>query len=67
VIQDMSTQTASAAEQQSAVAEEINHNLVTIQHIVNDLSENLKYSESISHRLTQSGDKVGSLVGHFKV
>lgn len=67
VIQDMSTQTASAAEQQSTVAEEINQNLVTIQHIVNDLSENLKYSESISHRLTHSGDKVGSLVGHFKV
>ncbi|WP_165312559.1 methyl-accepting chemotaxis protein [Vibrio ziniensis] len=67
VIQDMSTQTASAAEQQSAVAEEINQNLVTIQHIVNDLSDNLKYSESISGRLTQAGGKVGSLVGHFKV
>ncbi len=67
MIQDMGTQTASAAEQQSAVSEEINQNLVTIQHIVNELSENLRYSESISNRLTQSGEKVGSLVGHFKV
>ncbi len=67
MIQDMGTQTASAAEQQSAVSEEINQNLVTIQHIVNELSDNLRYSESISNRLTQSGEKVGSLVGHFKV
>jgi len=67
MIQDMGTQTASAAEQQSAVSEEINQNLVTIQHIVNELSENLRYSESISNRLTHSGEKVGSLVNHFKV
>ncbi len=66
-IQDMGIQTASAAEQQSAVAEDINQNLVTIQHIVNELTENLKESEAISYRLTNSGQKVGNLVGNFKV
>lgn len=66
-IQDMGIQTASAAEQQSVVSEEINENLVAIQQIVNELSHNLNQSESISSRLAQSGQKMGDLVGHFKI
>ncbi|ENM3745977.1 methyl-accepting chemotaxis protein [Vibrio cincinnatiensis] len=66
-IQDMGIQTASAAEQQSAVAEDINQNLVAIQQIVNQLSENLQISESISTRLAQSGQQMGNLVSHFKL
>ncbi|TNF11802.1 MAG: methyl-accepting chemotaxis protein, partial [Vibrionaceae bacterium] len=67
VIHDMGIQTASAAEQQSAVAEDINQNLVAIQQIVNELSDNLQRSESISTRLAQSGQQMGNLVGHFKL
>lgn len=67
LIHDMGIQTASAAEQQSAVAEDINQNLVAIQHIVNDLTQNLQRSESISSRLAQSGQQMNSLVGHFKL
>ncbi|MBY8142797.1 cache domain-containing protein [Vibrio fluvialis] len=67
VIHDMGIQTASAAEQQSAVAEDINQNLVAIQQIVNELSDNLQRSESISARLAQSGQQMGNLVGHFKL
>ena len=67
VIHDMGIQTASAAEQQSAVSEDINQNLVAIQQIVNELSDNLQRSESISTRLAQSGQQMGNLVGHFKL
>ncbi|WP_136487212.1 methyl-accepting chemotaxis protein [Vibrio sp. H11] len=67
LIHDMGIQTASAAEQQSAVAEDINQNLVAIQHIVNDLTHNLQRSEAISSRLAQSGQQMNSLVGHFKL
>ncbi|SIO93742.1 methyl-accepting chemotaxis protein [Vibrio spartinae] len=66
-IQDMGIQTASAAEQQSVVSEDINQNLVAIQQIVNELSDNLQQSESISSRLALSGKKMGDLVGHFKI
>lgn len=67
LIQDMGIQTASAAEQQSAVAEDINQNLVAIQQIVNQLSDNLQHSESISSRLAASGQQMGNLVSHFKL
>lgn len=66
-IQDMGIQTASAAEQQSAVAEDINQNLVSIQHIVNELSGNLQQSETISATLSESGKQMSALVGHFKL
>lgn len=66
-IRDMGIQTASAAEEQSAVAEEINRNLVEIQHIVNEINQTLQQSDSISSQLTQSGDEMHRLVGHFKL
>ncbi|AOW83822.1 cache domain-containing protein [Vibrio mimicus] len=67
LIHDMGIQTASAAEQQSAVAEDINQNLVAIQHIVNELSESFKQTESVSASLSHSGQQMGALVGHFKL
>lgn len=63
----MGIQTASAAEQQSVVAEEINQNLVTIQQIVNEINHNLQASESISTQLSNSGREMHKLVGHFKL
>ncbi|WP_154139071.1 methyl-accepting chemotaxis protein [Vibrio metoecus] len=67
LIHDMGIQTASAAEQQSAVAEDINQNLVAIQHIVTQLNDNLNSSQAISSRLAEAGQEMGSLVGHFKL
>ncbi len=67
LIHDMGIQTASAAEQQSAVAEDINQNLVAIQQIVNELSESFKQTESVSASLSHSGQQMGTLVGHFKL
>ncbi|ENM3792713.1 cache domain-containing protein [Vibrio cholerae] len=67
LIHDMGIQTASAAEQQSAVAEDINQNLVSIQQIVNELSESFKQTESVSASLSHSGQQMGELVGHFKL
>ncbi|NVC64632.1 HAMP domain-containing protein [Vibrio sp. 05-20-BW147] len=67
MIRDMGIQTASAAEQQSAVAEDINQNLVTIQQIVNEINHNLQESEAISSRLNVSGQEMHDLVGHFKL
>ncbi len=67
VIQDMGIQTASAAEQQSAVTEDINQNLVNIQQIVNELNESLNCTETISLCLNDSGENMESLVRNFKV
>ncbi|EIT7026071.1 methyl-accepting chemotaxis protein [Vibrio vulnificus] len=67
MIRDMGIQTASAAEQQSAVAEDINQNLVTIQQIVNEINHNLQESETISTQLSTSGQEMHKLVGHFKL
>ncbi|MDV7104185.1 methyl-accepting chemotaxis protein [Vibrio sp. TH_r3] len=67
IIHDMGVQTASAAEEQSAVAEEINQNLVSIQEIVIELSNELESSEKISSALADSGKQVKDLVGNFKV
>ncbi|UDY82890.1 methyl-accepting chemotaxis protein [Vibrio diabolicus] len=66
-IRDMGIQTASAAEEQSAVAEDINQNLVAIQQIVNDINETLQHAESISTQLSQSGKEIHGLVGNFKL
>ncbi|MCS0446712.1 methyl-accepting chemotaxis protein [Vibrio diabolicus] len=66
-IRDMGIQTASAAEEQSAVAEDINQNLVAIQQIVNNINETLQHAESISTQLSQSGTEIHCLVGNFKL
>ncbi len=66
-IRDMGIQTASAAEEQSAVAEDINQNLVAIQQIVNRINDTLQHAQSISTQLSQSGSEIHDLVGNFKL
>lgn len=66
-IRDMGIQTASAAEEQSAVAEDINQNLVAIQQIVNRINDTLQHAEGISTQLSQSGSEIHDLVGNFKL
>ncbi|MDA0149371.1 methyl-accepting chemotaxis protein [Vibrio sp. LaRot3] len=66
-IRDMGIQTASAAEEQSVVAEDINQNLVEIQQIVNEINQTLQQSDSVSSKLTTSGAEMRNLVGNFKL
>ncbi|WP_455203388.1 methyl-accepting chemotaxis protein [Kaarinaea lacus] len=66
-IADMTTQIASAAEQQSAVAEEVNRSIVTINQMAD---ENDKHAQSVSTnstQLTDTAETLNSLVGRFKV
>ncbi len=66
-INDMSTQIATAATEQSSVTEEINRNVFTIQDIVNELMSSSQSTSGVSQKLTQEGDTLGRLVGQFKV
>ena len=67
MIRDRGIQTASAAEEQSAVAEDINQNLVAIQQIVNHINDTLQHAEGISTQLSESGSEIHDLVGNFKL
>lgn len=66
-INDMSTQIATAATEQSSVTEEINRNVFAIQEIVNELTRSIKTTSSVSHHLAGRGESLGALVGQFKI
>jgi len=64
-INDMSTQIATAATEQSSVTEEINRNVYAIQEIVNELTQSSKTTSSVSQHLAGRGQNLGDLVGQF--
>ncbi|WP_299797421.1 methyl-accepting chemotaxis protein [uncultured Shewanella sp.] len=66
-INDMSTQIATAATEQSSVTEEINRNVFAIQDIVNELMNSSQNTSGVSQKLAREGDNLGDLVGQFKV
>lgn len=66
-INDMSTQIATAATEQSSVTEEINRNVFAIQEIVNELNDSSKATLSVSEHLAGRGVNLGDLVGQFKI
>jgi methyl-accepting chemotaxis protein len=66
-INDMSTQIATAATEQSSVTEEINRNVYAIQEIVNELTQSSKTTSSVSQHLAGRGQNLGDLVGQFKI
>ncbi|ASM50857.1 methyl-accepting chemotaxis protein [Pseudoalteromonas espejiana DSM 9414] len=66
-INDMSTQIATAATEQSSVTEEINRNIFAIQEIVNELTQASKDTASVSQHLAGRGESLGQLVGQFKI
>ncbi|WP_076416321.1 methyl-accepting chemotaxis protein [Shewanella sp. UCD-KL12] len=66
-INDMSTQIATAATEQSSVSEEINRNVLAIQDIVSELMHSSESTSGVSQQLTGEGDKLGLLVGQFKI
>ncbi|HHQ4602404.1 TPA: methyl-accepting chemotaxis protein [Aeromonas veronii] len=65
-INDMNIQIATAAEEQHAVSEEINKNLVAIQQIVSELTSAAVESNSTTRALANTGDKLRKLVSQFR-
>lgn len=66
-ILQMNTQIATAAEEQTAVAEEINRNVVAIQNISELTASGASQTSASSTELARLSDKLRSLVGQFKV
>ncbi|HEX5635971.1 MAG TPA: methyl-accepting chemotaxis protein, partial [Gammaproteobacteria bacterium] len=65
-ITDMNTQIASAAEQQSAVAEEINRNVVNINTVADQVTQASTQIDSASHELAKLAAQLQTIVGRFK-
>ncbi|TVK99383.1 chemotaxis protein, partial [Shewanella algae] len=61
-INDMSTQIATAATEQSSVTEEINRNIYAIQEIVAELLHSSEDAARVSQTVSHSGDNLGKLV-----
>ncbi len=66
-INDMNAQIASAAEQQSAVADEISRNVVTIRDISTESAAGIQQTAESSQSLLQVARQLQSLVNEFKV
>ena len=66
-INSLSTQIATAAEQQSAVTEEINRSMVQIRHMVDELVESGQASELNTRQLLEANSRVSAIMGRFKV
>ena len=66
-INDMSTQIAAAATEQSSVTEEINRNVYAIQEIVNELLHSSEDAARVSLTVSEEGIHLGKLVGQFKI
>lgn len=66
-ISDMNTQIASAAEEQSVVAEEINRNVVGINEISDHTAEGAQQTASASEGLNHLAGQLKGIVGQFKI
>lgn len=66
-IHDQVTQIATAAEQQSQVAEEINQNVVRIVDAAQRSDTGVTQTNEASHELARLGESLRTLVGQFKV
>ncbi|MCK9801384.1 methyl-accepting chemotaxis protein [Pseudomonas sp. MAFF 302030] len=67
IINDMNLQIASAAEEQSAVAEEVNRNVASIRDVTESLSDQSKKTAQISQSLNQLANHQQGLMAQFKV
>ncbi|VAX14184.1 Methyl-accepting chemotaxis sensor/transducer protein [hydrothermal vent metagenome] len=64
-INDMSTQIASAAEEQGAVSEEINHNIVQINNMANQTASGAEETSVASKDLARMASELQGLVAQF--
>ncbi|MCQ4257688.1 HAMP domain-containing methyl-accepting chemotaxis protein [Stutzerimonas stutzeri] len=67
VIQAMNQQIATAAEQQSSVAEEINRSVLSVRDVADQSAEAAQETASATARLAQLGGELQTLIGRFKV
>jgi methyl-accepting chemotaxis protein len=67
VISDMNLQIASAAEEQSAVAEEINSNVAAIRDVTESLSGQAQESAQVSQSLNSLANQQQGLMDQFRV
>jgi len=65
-INDMNTQIASAAEEQSAVAEEINHNVLTISQVGDESAQGAEQTSHASKDLANLATELQQMVAQFK-
>ena len=63
----MSTQIASAAEEQSAVSEEINQNLIKISMMAAENGNGAQESATAGHNLAEIATHLQGLIGQFRV
>ncbi|AQS40681.1 methyl-accepting chemotaxis protein [Shewanella psychrophila] len=66
-ITEMNTQIATAAEEQSAVSEEINANIVNINHAAEEAAEGANSTSTESERLAEMAKELQLLVQQFKI
>ena len=66
-ISDMNTQIATAAEEQSAVAEEINRNIATINTVADETADSAAQTASASEELAGLATDLQSTVAKFRV
>ena len=66
-INDMNTQIASAAEEQSAVAEEINRNVVSISQLADESAQGAEQTTRTSEELAKLATDLQQMVARFKV
>jgi methyl-accepting chemotaxis protein len=67
LINDMNTQIASAAEEQSAVAEDINRNVTNIGQVANEVAGGADEASQASAQLTKLAEQQRRLINQFKV
>ncbi|MDT4825661.1 Methyl-accepting chemotaxis protein McpU [compost metagenome] len=66
LITEMNLQIASAAEEQSSVAEEINRNIEAIRDVTQSLSGQAEQSAKVSHQLNEMADYQRQLIQQFR-
>ena len=67
VISDMTTQIASAAEEQTSVAATINENVHSIVSIARETAEETSRSDESTHSLEQVAHELEAMVSKYKV
>jgi methyl-accepting chemotaxis protein len=67
VIDGMVSQIATATEEQTAVTEEINRNVSSINHIAESVSENSTHNIEATDQIAMLSEKLQKLMGRFTV